>query len=55
MSSDEQSEFTVMLTDVGPTKVQVVKEIRGITGLDLKASMAMANADELPKAIKENI
>jgi large subunit ribosomal protein L7/L12 len=51
----EQTEFTVSLTGVGATKVQVVKELRGLTGLDLKSAMAMANPDELPKLIKDGV
>jgi large subunit ribosomal protein L7/L12 len=39
----EQSEFTVKLTSYGEQKVQVVKSIRGFTGLDLKSAMTLTN------------
>ncbi len=48
-----QTEFIVTLTGVGESKVSVVKEVRTITGLDLKSAMALAN--EIPKVIKEGV
>ncbi|HSH03029.1 MAG TPA: 50S ribosomal protein L7/L12 [Anaerolineae bacterium] len=33
---DEQTEFDVVLTDIGPKKINVIKEVRALTGLGLK-------------------
>lgn len=44
---------TVTLTEVGGTKVQVIKAVRGITGLGLVDAKALV--DKVPAAIKENI
>ena len=49
----EQTEFTVMLTDVGAKKINVIKEIRAITGLGLKEAKALVEG--APKAVKEAI
>ena len=49
----EQTEFTVMLTDVGAKKINVIKEIRAITGLGLKEAKALVEG--APKAVKEGI
>ncbi len=49
----EQTEFTVMLTDVGAKKINVIKEIRAITGLGLKEAKALVEGT--PKAVKEGI
>ena len=49
----EQTEFDVVLLAAGPTKIQVIKEVRAITGLGLKEAKAMV--DEAPKAIKEKV
>ena len=50
---EEKTEFTVMLQDVGPNKIKVVKVIREITGLGLKEAKDMV--DNAPKPVKENI
>lgn len=47
----EQTEFDVILTDAGSSKIQVIKELRGITGAGLKEAKEMA--DSAPKAVKE--
>lgn len=47
------SEVTVTLTDIGATKVAVIKAVRGITGLGLVDAKKMV--DSAPVAIKENI
>lgn len=44
---------TVTLTDVGPTKVQVIKAVREITGLGLVDAKGLV--DKAPSAIKENV
>lgn len=49
----EQTEFTVMLTDVGSAKMGVIKVIKEVTGLGLKEAKEIA--DTAPKAIKEAI
>ena len=47
------SEVTVTLTDVGGTKVAVIKAVREITGLGLVEAKGMV--DKVPSVIKENI
>ncbi len=49
----EQTEFTVMLTTAGDKKIQVIKEVRAITGLGLKEAKALV--DEAPKPVKEGV
>ncbi|WP_372655077.1 50S ribosomal protein L7/L12 [Halobacteriovorax sp.] len=52
-AAEEQTEFTVMLTDVGAKKINVIKEVRGITGLGLKEAKELVEG--APKAVKEGI
>jgi large subunit ribosomal protein L7/L12 len=47
----EKSEFNVILTDVGAQKLQVLKEVRTVTGLGLKEAKDLIDA--LPGTIKE--
>ncbi|MGD9161192.1 MAG: 50S ribosomal protein L7/L12 [Desulfobacteraceae bacterium] len=49
----EQTEFNVMLTATGDQKIQVIKEVRAITGLGLKEAKALV--DGVPAAVKEGI
>ena len=49
----EQTEFTVMLTAAGASKVNVIKVVRAATGLGLKEAKDLVDA--APKAIKEGI
>ena len=49
----EKTEFTVVLTNAGNNKIQVIKVIREITGLGLKEAKDFV--ESLPKAVKENI
>lgn len=49
----EQTEFTVMLTEIGAKKINVIKEIRVITGLGLKEAKALVEG--APKAVKEGV
>ncbi len=49
----EKTEFDVVLLTAGPTKIQVIKEVRAITGLGLKEAKALV--DEAPKAVKEKV
>jgi len=48
-----QTEFTVMLTVPGSQKIQVIKELRGITSLGLKEAKELV--DNAPKAVKEGV
>jgi len=50
---EEQTEFTLMLTEIGANKVQVIKAVRELTGLGLKEAKDLV--DGAPKAVKEAI
>ena len=50
---EEQTEFTVMLTDVGGNKINVIKVVREATGLGLADAKAVV--DGAPKTVKEKI
>ena len=50
---EEQTEFTVMLTDFGANKIQVIKVVRELTGLGLKEAKDLVEG--APKAVKENV
>jgi large subunit ribosomal protein L7/L12 len=50
---EEQTEFNVMLTEVGAQKVSVIKAVREITGLGLKEAKDLV--DGAPKAVKEAV
>src|SRR6476469_6219724 len=52
-AAEEQTEFTVMLSEVGANKVGVIKAVREITGLGLKEAKDLV--DGAPKAVKEGI
>ena len=49
----EQTEFDAVLISFGDKKIQVIKEVRAITGLGLKEAKALVEA--VPKALKEGI
>jgi large subunit ribosomal protein L7/L12 len=49
----EQDEFTVMLMDAGDKKINVIKEVRAITGLGLKEAKDLVEG--APKAVKEGV
>jgi large subunit ribosomal protein L7/L12 len=51
--AEEQTEFTVVLISHGDKKIQVIKEIRAITGLGLKDAKALV--DSAPTNVKEGI
>ena len=51
--AEEQTEFNVMLTEVGANKVSVIKAVREITGLGLKEAKDLV--DGAPKAVKEGM
>ncbi len=50
---EEQTEFTVILEAAGDKKINVIKEVRAITGLGLKEAKALV--EEAPKPVKESI
>ncbi|MCF8028649.1 MAG: 50S ribosomal protein L7/L12 [Desulfobacteraceae bacterium] len=50
---EEKTEFDVVLSAVGDKKIQVIKEVRAITGLGLKEAKAMV--EEAPKPVKEGV
>lgn len=50
---EEQTEFDVILTEIGGKKIGVIKEVRAITGLGLKEAKALV--DEAPKPVKEGV
>ena len=50
---EEQTEFTVILSKVGDKKINVIKEIRTITGLGLKEAKDLVEA--APKTVKEGV
>lgn len=52
-AAEEKSEFDVVLKEVGAEKIQVVKEVKTITGLGLKDAKALV--DGAPKTIKEGV
>ncbi|MHA6253398.1 50S ribosomal protein L7/L12 [Oceanobacillus sp. CAU 1775] len=52
-AAEEQTEFDVVLTAAGDSKIKVVKAVREITGLGLKDAKGLV--DEAPKAIKEGV
>jgi large subunit ribosomal protein L7/L12 len=51
--AEEKTEFNVIVTAHGDKKIQVIKEVRSITGLGLKDAKTLV--DELPKPIKEGV
>jgi len=53
VAEEEQTEFDVVLETFGDKKINVIKEVRAITGLGLKEAKALV--EEAPKAIKEGI
>ena len=52
-SAEEQTEFTVLLTNCGQSKVNVIKVVRAVTGLGLKEAKDLVDA--APKAVKEGV
>ena len=50
---EEQTEFDVILTGFGEKKINVIKEVRAMTGLGLKEAKDLVEAH--PKAVKEGI
>ena len=50
---EEKTEFNVVLVEFGPNKINVIKEVRAITGLGLKEAKDLVEA--APKAVKEGV
>lgn len=50
---EEQTEFSVVLTNAGANRIPVIKVVREITGLGLKEAKDLT--DSLPKAVKEGV
>jgi len=50
---EAQTEFTVMLMAAGDKKIEVIKEVRALTGLGLKEAKDLVEA--APKAVKEGV
>lgn len=50
---EEKTEFSVILAGIGDKKIQVIKEVRSITGLGLKEAKDLV--DNAPKPVKENV
>jgi large subunit ribosomal protein L7/L12 len=50
---EEKTEFNVVLAEIGPQKINVIKEVRAITGLGLKEAKDLVEA--APKAVKEGV
>ena len=52
-AAEEKTEFTVMLAAAGDKKIEVIKEVRAITGLGLKEAKDLVEG--APKAVKEGV
>jgi large subunit ribosomal protein L7/L12 len=52
-AAEEQTEFDVILAAIGEKKINVIKEVRAITGLGLKEAKDLVEA--APKAVKEGV
>ena len=52
-AEEEQTEFTVVLKEIGSEKIKVIKAVREITGLGLKEAKALV--DGAPSNVKEDI
>ncbi|MCL5256568.1 MAG: 50S ribosomal protein L7/L12 [Chloroflexi bacterium] len=50
---EEKTEFDVVLSEIGPNKIQVIKVVRELTGLGLKEAKDLVEA--APKAVKEGV
>ena len=52
-AAEEKTEFDIVLTSVGASKINVIKEVRAITGLGLKEAKDLVEA--APKSVKEGV
>ena len=53
VEAEEQTEFTAILTEIGPNKIPVIKVVRELTGLGLKEAKDLV--DSFPKPVKEGV
>ncbi len=53
VAAEEQTEFDVVLVDMGEKKLNVIKEVRALTGLGLAESKALV--ESAPKPVKEGV
>jgi len=51
--AEEQTEFSVILQDIGPNKINVIKAVREVTTLGLKEAKELV--ESAPKAVKEGV
>ena len=52
-ATEEKSEFDVVLTSIGASKINVIKEVRAITGLGLKEAKDLVEG--APKSVKDGV
>ena len=52
-AAEEKTEFNIILADAGANKINVIKEVRAITGLGLKEAKDLV--DQAPKPVKEGV
>jgi large subunit ribosomal protein L7/L12 len=52
-AAEEQTEFSAVLTEIGPNKIPVIKVVRELTGLGLKEAKDLVDA--APKPVKEGV
>ncbi len=52
-AAEEKTEFTVVLKEIGPEKIKVIKEVRAITGLGLKEAKDLVEG--APQNVKEDV
>jgi large subunit ribosomal protein L7/L12 len=52
-AEEEKTEFTVVLKEIGPEKIKVIKVVRELTGLGLKEAKDLV--DGAPNTVKENV
>ena len=52
-AEEEKTSFNVVLKEIGDKKIQVIKEVRALTGLGLKEAKGLVDA--APKAVKEGV
>ena len=52
-AEEEQTEFTAILSEIGPNKIPVIKVVRELTGLGLKEAKDLV--DGAPKPVKEGV
>ncbi len=51
--AEEKTEFSVILKEAGPNKINIIKEVRAVTGLGLKEAKDLVEG--APKAVKEGV